>query len=237
MKFLRNRKVLAAISLMVALVICFILAPKYQASIEAKTEVVRVKEKIKKGDRIEEKNIEVVEVGGYNLPTNIVKDKALVVGKYAKADLYKEENIIKEKISEEELDNDVSLRQLDPGTKAISLTLKSLAAGVSEKLKPGDIVSVVVTQYGDSAVTVQPTELQFVEVLAVTTATGNEKTDKKSSDTDENNLSSTVTVKANSQQVLKLADIEANGVAHLAFVYRGKDKDTYLNKQNEILNK
>lgn len=241
MKFLKNRKVLAAISIILSLGICFGLAPMYNAKLEAKTEVIRIKEKVKKGDLIEEKNLEIVEVGGYNLTGNVIKDKETVKGKYAKADMYPGEYVLQDKLSVEPLGKDIYLSHIQPNQKAISISIKSLATGFSDKLQPGDIVSIIATQYGEESLTIQPKELNFLEVLAVTESKGNDKDrtkTKEKENTDEQDLGATITLIANEAQALKLADLEANGIAHIAFVYRGEveHKKMYLEKQNEILN-
>lgn len=242
MKFLKNRKVLAAISIILALGICFGLAPMYNSSLEAKTEVIRIKSKIKKGDVIEDKNLEIVEVGGYNLTSNVIKDKETVKGKYAKADMYPGEYVLQDKLSTEPLGKDIYLSSIQPNQKAISISVKSLATGFSDKLQPGDIVSIIATQYGEESLTTQPDELKFIEVMAVTSSKGNDKDSTKSKEkenTEEQDMGATITLIANDAQALKLADLEANGIAHVTFVYRGdiQNKKMYLDMQNELLNR
>ena len=50
---------------------------------------MRVSTEIKKGDEITPKMLTTVEVGGYNLPGNVVYKAEDVIGKYANTDLYK----------------------------------------------------------------------------------------------------------------------------------------------------
>ncbi|WP_432409207.1 RcpC/CpaB family pilus assembly protein [Wukongibacter sp. M2B1] len=52
--------------------------------------------------------------------------------------------------------------------RAIAVTLRNFASGLSGKLQNGDIVSVYVADYGDKKETLSPIELKYVEVLAVT---------------------------------------------------------------------
>nr|WP_202973038.1 RcpC/CpaB family pilus assembly protein [Paenibacillus larvae] len=74
--------------------------------------------------------------------------------------------------------------------------MKSLAAGLSGKLQPGDIVSLIAADYGDLHTTIMPPELQYVEVLSVTTSSGLDAQAKseKQADTDEKELPSTLTL-------------------------------------------
>ncbi|MCY7478998.1 RcpC/CpaB family pilus assembly protein [Paenibacillus larvae] len=74
--------------------------------------------------------------------------------------------------------------------------MKSLAAGLSGKLQPGDIVSLIAADYSDLHTTIMPPELQYVEVLSVTTSSGLDAQAKseKQADTDEKELPSTLTL-------------------------------------------
>ncbi len=78
-----NRFLYGMVSLALAAVICFIAIPTLNARTNGKTEIVRVTDSILKGEQITDKNTEVIEVGGYNLPANVAKTKNDVVGKYA----------------------------------------------------------------------------------------------------------------------------------------------------------
>ena len=55
---------------------------------------------IHKGDQITEKMLTVVEVGGYNLPGNVVYRMEDVAGRYANTDLYRGDYILESKLSD-----------------------------------------------------------------------------------------------------------------------------------------
>ena len=52
------------------------------------------------GDKITTKMITTVEVGGYNLPSNIIYKEEDIIGKYANTDLYKGDYVMTSKLSD-----------------------------------------------------------------------------------------------------------------------------------------
>ena len=96
-KLLQNRIVVGLICIVVALVICFGLTPMFNDDLKSKVEIVRVSTEIKKGDEITPKMLTTVEVGGYNLPGNVVYKAEDVIGKYANTDLYKGDYVLESK--------------------------------------------------------------------------------------------------------------------------------------------
>ncbi|KAG3106297.1 hypothetical protein PC123_g36 [Phytophthora cactorum] len=106
----------------------------------------------------------------------------------------------------------------------MSVTIKSLAAGLSGKLQPGDIVTLIASDYGEMRTTSMPPELQYVEVLAVTTSSGLDAqtgTDTTSDDNEDNELPSTLTLLVQPEQAQLLADLENKAKLHTSLVYRG----------------
>ena len=87
MSFLKNRTVVGVICILLSLLICFGLTPLFNQSVSQKAEIVRVVQPIRAGDEITESMVQIVEVGGYNLPEDVLRQKESAVGKYATADL------------------------------------------------------------------------------------------------------------------------------------------------------
>lgn len=73
MKFLKNRTVLGVICIALALIICFAITPLFNASKSCTMKIVRVKSDLKIGQEITSKDIEIVEVGAYNMPSEVVQ--------------------------------------------------------------------------------------------------------------------------------------------------------------------
>ena len=93
-----NRTVIGIICIVVALAICFGIAPLVNRLSDGKTKIVRLIRDISAGATITEADIEVADVGSYNLPTGVIKDKAQVVGKCALSNLTKGDYLFPSKI-------------------------------------------------------------------------------------------------------------------------------------------
>lgn len=166
--------------------------------------------------------IQAVEVGGYNLPKDVIKQQDIVLGKYAVADLSPGDFILSAKLSATPASENAYLYNLDGGKQAISVSIKNFAGGLSGKLISGDIVSVIAPDYKKQGSTVIPPELTYVEVIGVTSSTGYDTdTGEHTGDEDEKQLPATVTLLVSPEQAKILAELEADGKLHLSLVYRG----------------
>lgn len=234
----KNRTVLGLICIVLSLIICFGITPLMNGAIKAQSEIVRVKTDISKGTQITDSMLETVTVGSYNLPADVQKSKESVVGKYATLDLRNGDYILSGKLSANPLTDSPYLAELDGTKTAVSVTIPSLAAGLSGKLEAGDIISVISADT-DTGLTTIPNELRYVKVLAVTASTGSDKEyTQKKADSEENpkdSLPATLTLLANTEQAKVLAGLEANSRIHTALVYRGAkaNADKFLAAQDE----
>ena len=219
MKIFRNRTVIGVLCILLALIICFGVTPLFSRSASEKTEIVRVTKDIKEGDEITAEMVQIVEVGAYNLPHNLMTDKKEVVGKYATADLAAGDYILSSKLSAVPAAENAYLYNLDGKKQAISVTIKSFATGLSGKLESGDIVTVIVADYQGKGETATPPELQYVEVISVTASSGYDANTGEV--VDEKELPSTVTLLVTTEQAKVLAELEQDSELHLALVYRG----------------
>lgn len=238
---LRNRTILGIACIALSLIICFGLTPIYNGAITAKTEVIRVTKNITKGEQITKDMLQAVEIGEYNLPDTVLKDQSNIIGKYAKSDIYTGDYLMANKLSDGPLVNYAYLYDFSGSERAISVTIKSFAAGLSGKLEPGDIVSVIVSDYGEAKKTINPVELQYVQVLTATASTGldiqeYQNSSEKTSEA-EKELPSTITLKATPEQASLLAELENKGKMHIVFVYRGSEQNCneFLKEQKQVL--
>ena len=239
MKFLKNRTVLGVLCIAIALVICFVITPLFNASAANLTKIVRIKNDIKVGTEITSKDIETVEVGAYNLPSNVITKPEDVVGKYAAVELLKDEYVLSTKISDTPATENVYLYGMNGSKRVMSVTLPSFAKGLSGKLMSGDIVSIIAVDYQEKGETVVPDELQYVQVVAATDKRGNDEkvTEYRADGEEETDLPETVTLLVSSSQALVLAELEAEGEIHISLVYRGtqENADKFLEAQEKIL--
>jgi pilus assembly protein CpaB len=242
MNILKNRTVIGVFCIVVSLLICFVLTPLFNQSISAKTGIVRVVRDIKNGDEIKKDMVQVVQVGGYNLPDNVVTEQDMVIGKYAKADIYAGDYILTEKLSDTPAEENAYLYHLDGEKQAISVSIKNLAEGLSGKLVTGDIVSIIAPDYKKQGSTVIPPELNYVEVIGVTASSGydtdTEENTGNAEEEKEKQLPATVTLLASIEQAKILAELEAEGSIHLTLAYRGskENAEKFLSLQEQISN-
>lgn len=235
---LKNRIVVGLICIITALVICFGLTPMFNDALKSKVEIVRVSTEIKKGDEITPKMVTTVEVGGYNLPSNVVYKAEDVIGKYANTDLYKGDYVLESKLSDTPMLKNEYLTKLGGTNRAISVTIKSFAAGLSGKLEKGDIVSLIASDVGEQRKTLIPTELQYMEIIATTTSSGTDNNVQVEPENGEDaELASTITVLATPEQARLLAELEQTGKLHAALVYRGGSENAqkFLDEQAKVL--
>ncbi len=239
MSFLKNRTVVGVICILLSLLICFGLTPLFNQAVSQRAEIVRVFQPIRAGDEITEDMVQAVEVGGYNLPEDVIRQTETVVGRYATADLAVGDYIISSKLSDVPAADNAYLYDLDGTQQAISVSIKSFAEGLSGKLQSGDVVSVIAPDYQQMGQTVVPAELQYVEVISVTASSGYDaNTGETPEDGEDRELPDTVTLLVYSEQAKVLAELEAEGTIHLALVYRGdrENADQFLDAQAEVLN-
>ena len=238
MGFLKNRTVIGVICILLSLLICFGITPLFNKGISQKTEIVRVTKEIKAGDEITKDMVQIVEVGGFNLPENIIRIKDNVIGKFATTDLGIGDYILNTKISDIPASENAYLYNLDGSKQAISITIKSFANGLSGKFQSGDIVSVIAPDYKKQGETVIPAELKYVEVISVTASSGDDaNTGDGTLEKDERELPSTVTLLVTPEQGNILAELEADSKSHLSLVYRGKPEyaKEFINMQEKII--
>ena len=122
-----NRTVIGIICLVVALAICFGIAPLVNRLSDGKTKIVRLIRDISAGATITEADIEVADVGSYNLPTGVIKDKAQVVGKCALSNLTKGDYLFPSKIGNDTNNAGRMLESLDEKHKTGGKTLFQLS--------------------------------------------------------------------------------------------------------------
>ena len=239
MSFLKNGTVVGVICILLSLLICFGLTPLFNRAVSQKAEIIRVVQPIRAGDKITESMVQTVEVGGYNLPEDVLRQKESAVGKYATADLAVGDYIIPTKLSDAPAAENAYLYNLDGSQQAISVSIKSFAEGLSGKLQSGDIVSVIAPDYKQQGQTVVPAELQYVEVISVTASSGYDANtgEPAADEEDDKELPDTVTLLVSPEQAKVLAELEAEGTIHLSLVYRGDRENAgkFLAAQNDIL--
>lgn len=224
-----SRTLIGIVCIILALVICFGVAPAVNRIADQKTGIVRVRTTIPKGTCINESDLEVVSVGAFNLPADVVRSKNEVIGKYTTGDLYPGDYFLPGNYTDD-LDTAADIMDsLNGEKKAISITIGSFALGLSGKLETGDIISVIVYSNKDSFAFTPP-ELQYLKVITSTTSSGVDKADVKDA-----TQPVTVTLLVNREQAELLAYYEKTASMHFTLEFRGDSRTAqqYLNVQEQ----
>ena len=236
---MNNRFIYGIFSIILAAIIAFIAVPAVTSKTNRTCEVVRIKNFIGRGEPITEENVELVEVGEYNMPLNVARTLQDVTGTYAASDLYPGDYILSDKVSSEPLSSDLALNAIPDGKVAISITTQTLATSLSDKLQRGDIIRLY---HYDQQNVLEPVtdipELHFLKVLSVTDADGLDIDYTTPPEEDEERQqTATITVLASPEQAMLLTRYENEGVLHVALINRGNDtlSTELLKRQDEIL--
>ncbi len=234
MRILKNRIFLSALCIILAAAISFVLLPKLYADKGATVTVLRAAEDIPAGIRIEDKQLAAVEVGSFGLPDGIVNDKTLIVGKIAQTDLAKGDYLFSQKLGEFIADEKLD-RIAAENKRLVTVSVPSIAAGLSSHLQSGDIVTVAVfssqknegntSQSASSQVILYP-ELKGLEVYSVensrtqsTVQVREQQAEKQQGSSDP--IPKAVTLIVTEAQATKLIEAEYTGKLHLIFEKRG----------------
>lgn len=231
---MKNRTIIGIICIIVAVIISFVIAPLINNLTSGAVSTVRLNQDVKQGSVITETMLEEIEINKDALSKDSISEKSHIVGKFAASNLYSGDYITKSKLTEDGNTADDVFSSLDGSNVAISVTVDSLASGLSGKLQNGDIVSFIITRNDTNQATTPP-QLRYMKVVTTTTADGIDKNEIIKNDDGSFELPSTITVLANNEQAKLLAEYECTTNIHVALVYRG-DKDTankFLNIQND----
>ncbi len=236
---MNNRFIYGIFSIILAAIIAFVAIPAVTNKTSSTCEIVRMKTFVSRGNPITAENLELVEVGEYNMPSNVARTMEDVIGTYAAADLYPGDYILSDKVSVEPLSSDMTLNAIPNGKVAISITTQTLATALSDKLQSGDIIRLY--HYDDQNVLEPVTdipELRFIKVLSVTDEDGLDIDYTTPPEEDEEKQqTATITVLASPEQAILLTRYENEGTLHVALISRGNDSlaEELLGRQDEIL--
>ncbi len=225
-KIMQNRILLGCFSILIAAILCFGVAPFISQLNGEEISVPVLKTAITKGSIITESDLDFINVPNQYMPTGTVKAASNIVGKYATTDLVSGEYVYAEKLSVTPTVQSTWTQMVNAENVAVSVTIKSFAAGLSGKLEPNDIISFIAAKNTGAGETQIPELLQYVKVIAVTTDTAKEY---DAQDAETETLPSTVTVLVSPEQATLLADLELNSTLYNALVCRGDiEKSTQL---------
>ena len=225
----KNKWIVVALCLALAFVISFVLVPAQVRKEKATTQIIRVNKMIDENSLITENDINIIEVGSFNLPGDIITSKEDIIGKYSNERIYPSDNIIPAKLKSEQEQNDPYYLLSTNNMLAVSVGLKDLQHGVSGKIQTGDIVSVY--RHNSSANTTELIpELEYVKVLSLSNNRNIDLDyiDYTDSFGEDRRIPSTITLLVSSSQASKLIAAENQGIIHLALAGRGSEATKLL---------
>jgi pilus assembly protein CpaB len=231
LKLLKNRIFLSVLCLVLAAGVSFLLLPRFYADKSATVTVLRAAEDIPAGTELTEKQLASVQVGSYGLPEGVINDKAQLIGKMAQTDIAKGDYLFSQKVGDY-LADELLDRIVKNNQRLVTISIPSVAAGLSSHLLAGDIVTVAVFlestvngQDSSPQVILYP-ELKGLEVYSVENAKTQDTAEmreqqKESQSGSSDPVAKAVTLIVTEAQAEKLIQAEYTGKLHLIFEKRG----------------
>ncbi|MCR4719080.1 MAG: Flp pilus assembly protein CpaB [Firmicutes bacterium] len=217
MRVFQNRIFLGSMCILLAAVVAFFVIPGINKSKNNTEKIIKFSSDVYAGTQIKEDMVTETEVGSFGLPKSVIKNKDDIVGKYAICDIKADDLILSDKISDyaanEKLD-----RIYENGQKLITVSIESIAAGVGNHIKAGDIISVI--YYKDNTAIRKP-ELNNIEVYSVRNSEAVDIDDSSIDNEAKDKIASTITLIVNNTQAEALVVAEYSGKLHLVFEKRG----------------
>lgn len=235
MKLLKNRIFLSALCLILAAGVSFFLLPRFYQNKSATVMVLRAAQDIPAGTEIQDKHLVSAEVGSYGLPEGIITGKDLIIGKIAQTEIIVGDYIFPRKLGGT-IVNELLDRIAANNQRLVTISVPSIAAGLSSHLKSGDIVTVAVfmdkSPNGQSVspqVIVYP-ELKSLEVYSVENARAQDTAQVRKQQAEGQSSTGDPIVKAvtlivSEAQAERLILAEYTGKLHLVFEKRGVSRE------------
>lgn len=143
MKIIRNKFVIGILCIAIGVTVGFVLLPRSQESEVAMTQAVRLRADVEAGTRLEADMLEKVSVSSASVPGGAHSAPEAFLGRYAATSLFAGDILTEAKVRDTLVDPVAA--GAAKGKQLVSVTVPSLSAGVSGLLRPGDVVSVMVT--------------------------------------------------------------------------------------------
>jgi pilus assembly protein CpaB len=228
-KFLKNKYVLSTLCMILSAIIAFIIVPNKEKHKYDTIKIVRTNQTIEANTLINESMLKTIEVMPLNLPDDIITDINTIIGKYTTVPLLPSDNLVSNKFADTSSLTKALFKNED-GKLAVSVSIKNLAASVSGKLLPGDVVSVYTYNTEDKSL-IEYEDLKHVEILAITNDKGDDLNSDISSNNEDNNdnIPATITLSVNQNQAKELIKAENSGNIHIVFAGRGEYGKKLLN--------
>lgn len=233
----RTKAFWGIISMLLGLAVAFIGVPVLRTEVAETEPTLCFAQNVQRGTLISADMVTLRDMSTYHMPASALHSVQAAVGSYVETDALAGDVVTSQRISPVYPGADPQLADLPDGMAAISVALPSLSKSVSGKLRQGDVIQLFAVEESSVYTALAPPELQYLEVLAVTSQDGADvqTKDDPSLDSGESSTLSTVTLLANTAQAAVLAGLDQNAALHAALVVRGNDaaKEAALQKQRD----
>lgn len=232
---MKKRTVMGILCILLAAAVIFLITPLLNRAATGLTDVVVLTRDVQRGNEITADAVSVIQVNRDAIPVGAYTSAAEAVGQYAASTLYAGDFLTAGKLSGTAGTAEDTLSSLDGTQVAISFPISSFAAGLSGKLRNGDIISLVVLTEGASADI--PQALQYVRVITTTTSDGADWDSLDAEPEGQEEMASTVTVLVTPEQARLITKYSRLSTIHAALVCRGDAPEAqgYLDLQAELL--
>ena len=144
MRFLRNKFFIGVLCIILGLVIGFVAIPQVQnKGATDLVQAVRLKQDVSQGIEITEDMVETVTISQKLIPSGTANSLSSFASRFAVTQLYAGDYLTAGKLADAQSTQDSLALATAKGMKVISITLPSLACGVSGQLQPGDVVTIL----------------------------------------------------------------------------------------------
>lgn len=230
---MKNRTLIGIVCIVLAVATIFLVSPFVNKVSGGTVEAVRLTKDVAQGNKITESDVETVKISKDAAPTGIFSETQGIVGRFASVNLFAGDYLTANKIISASKAADNVFTSLNGQKFAMSFTIDSFAAGLSGKIKNGDIISLVVMD-GSSGKAIMPPEFKYVKVVTTTTSGGVDQDKVQKKDDGTFDPPATITLLVNNTQARLLAEYEASTI-NCMLVYRGSNEtaEQFLAKQDE----
>lgn len=163
MKLLKNRFLIGLLCIGLGLAVSILAIPKLTKDRAPNiVTAVRLKLDVSVGEEISTDMLETIAVDKNIIPDSTITSLDSITGQFASADLFAGDYLTPAKVRTQHDDLDYLQTATDKGLRLVSITVPNLAAGVSGKVSPGDVISIMAhmkTHSADTSQTLNPDPL------------------------------------------------------------------------------
>lgn len=234
----KNRTVIGIICILLALGLILGALPVINALSSEKKQIIRVTTDVGIGTQISEDKVEMIEVGGYNLPENVITDPSQVIGKYALCELKPGDYIFSSKLSDTAASLDAGLHTVQPGE--VVMTIPTDGSSLSSYLENGDILTLLFNDPNSKKNNpyVEPS-VNYVRILT-TLADGVPREKQSPTENGSYPAPSEIVLILTKEQADVISQAKASGISigyYLVCKYNDKNASKYIEQQNAYLKK